>query len=362
MKSKRTIVSVIGLIFVGQMLAPAKDKPSTDRSLRDKYHAHYYYTAAVAIDDDNRGMELLNAAIALAPDMARALFNRGVLHVKRGDLASSRSDFEHAAQSNPDLIYAHYNLACVNSLGGKLDDGLKNLESALAKGYRKFDKLPLDPDLKNLRAAPGYAALIAKYQASAATTPLTPYQKLQTVPVLEKLEVLADAIRNPGDDAGTLAQYALSDAAFEPRVLSMELWRKLNVPQTKPALILGLYDTNGYVSKAAANALIAYGKDVEELVAATLDDNRTPAPLFAMQILAAVGAKDSSNKIAAYLLDEDYRLRLTAAKCLAGLAAVAALPQVEVAAKQLPDEEAARNYYQLEFQIAIGQLKKLAKK
>lgn len=361
MKSVTFGLLCCSLVVGGAMSAEPAQTPA-DKALRDRCHAHYYYTAGVSEDDDEKRMKWFSAAVALAPDLPRAFYNRGGLYAKRGDSARARSDFQEAVRLNPNYIYAHYNLACVNSLDSKLDVALANLESALAAGYRKFDKLAGDPDLKNLQAKPEYVALIAKYQAAAARTEATAYQRLQTADVSEKFGILSESIRAPGPDARALANFALGDGTVELRVLSMHLLRKLDDAQSKADLLLGIYDVNGYVNKAAANSLISYGKDVKELVASTLDDKETPAPFFAMQILASIGARDTIDKITPYLLDGDDDLRIVAAKSLAELGDLSVLPQLEAAAKKLPDDEKSRDFYVLEMRIAIELLKKSGKK
>ena len=148
---------------------------------------------------------------------------------------------------------------------------------------------------------------------------------------------------------------------FEPyyqlRVLSMQLWQKLDVAQSKPALTQGLYDGNGYVSKAAANSLISYGKDSEGLMIWALEDQGTQAPFYAAQVLAAIGAPQAAEKIAPLLRDDDPKVRIVAAESLARLRAVSTLPQLEAALKNLPKDEQQESYKAV-MQRAITELKK----
>ena len=130
---------------------------------------------ALAADDKKTRMTLLTKAIELDPNLARAYYNRGVLYMDEGTLPQARADFEKAIELNENFIFAHYNLACVYSLESRPDEALASLETALLKGYQKFDKISDDPDLKNLADKPAFAALIAKYRARAATTKLMLY-------------------------------------------------------------------------------------------------------------------------------------------------------------------------------------------
>src|SRR5262249_38408626 len=108
---------------------PAQDpkQRAGSKELRDRCHAYLAYTSALAERDNKIRMELLNKAVALDAQLARAFYNRGVLHAVKEDLPRARADFERAVQLNPDHINAHYNLACVHSLASRMDDALKNL-------------------------------------------------------------------------------------------------------------------------------------------------------------------------------------------------------------------------------------------
>lgn len=54
-----------------------------------------------------------------------------------------------------------YNLACVLSLQGKLDEAMRMLQQAIARGYSDRRTLETDPHLANLRGTEGYADLLA---------------------------------------------------------------------------------------------------------------------------------------------------------------------------------------------------------
>jgi HEAT repeat protein len=148
----------------------------------------------------------------------------------------------------------------------------------------------------------------------------------------------------------------------ELRVLSMDLWRRLDVPQARSALVRGLYDANGYVSKAAGAALIGYGKDIEPLILWALEDKGTQGPFYAMQVLATVGAPKAAAGIVPLLRDDDPKVRITAAGSLARLRAVFALPQIQAALENLPKDRARQEFYKAALGRAIAELKKLKEK
>lgn len=56
-----------------------------------------------------------------------------------------------------------YNLACVLSLSGKLDDAANMLDQALARGYLNLAQMESDPDLSALRETPRYQKIVANW-------------------------------------------------------------------------------------------------------------------------------------------------------------------------------------------------------
>src|SRR5258708_7929396 len=117
MKSK--LLFLLGLLVPLAIAAEATKPIPESKKLRKQCHAHFYYTAALAEEDNKTRMKLLDKSIELDPQLARAFYNRGVLHCGNKDLARGKADFQKAIQLNPDYIYAHYNLACVLSAQGQ---------------------------------------------------------------------------------------------------------------------------------------------------------------------------------------------------------------------------------------------------
>ena len=64
----------------------------------------------------------------------------------------------------PEQPTFRYNLACSLALLGRLEEAQAQLLAAVEHGYRDFDHLQRDPDLRRLRAAPGYAAFRERLQ------------------------------------------------------------------------------------------------------------------------------------------------------------------------------------------------------
>jgi tetratricopeptide (TPR) repeat protein len=359
---KRFPLCLLGLIVATVAVSgqQAREKPA-GKELRGQCHAHFYFTAALAEENDKTRMALLTKAIELDPTLARAFYNRGNIHARRDNLALAKADFQKAVELKNDYIHAHYNLACILSLESRFDDALASLEKALANGYQKLDNIPRDPDFKGLKNNAAFAKLIAKYRASNDPKKLNAVQRMQTSTAEQRATLLDESLRNPEPQAMPLALWAMQEPDYELRVLGVTLLRKLDRAGSKPALVCGLYDAHGAVSKAAANALITYGKDVEGLMTWVLEDKGTHAPFYAVQVLTKTKAASAAEKIAPLLRDDDPKTRIMAAESLAVLEAVAALPQLEAALKNLPRDERERGFYKAAMGRAIEDLRKVKK-
>jgi hypothetical protein len=352
---------VVVLLTPGVGITESTQEPPADREFRNRCRAHCYYTAAVGSGDDQVRMALLNEAIKLDPKHSRAYYNRGVIFIRRGEQAKARADFEKAVELEPGYVNAHYNLACVLALESREGDALAALEKALQAGYRKFDKIGGDPDLKILHDDPALAALVDKYRAAHDPAKASLLEKMQVLTPQERAGALIAAVEKSAPEATAAALWLAQDGQFESRTIAIGVLRKLDRPESKPALVRGLYDADGYVNKAAANALISYGKSVERLVAPVLDDRDTGAPFFAMQVLAKIGATDMTEKIVPFLRDETPFTRIAAAESLANLGAVNAIPEVEAALKHLPKDPEEHEFYKINIGMSLGRLHNLKK-
>lgn len=63
----------------------------------------------------------------------------------------------------PDRPIPWYNLACSYALLGMTDPAMSALQRALELGYRHFDHIRRDPDLKSLRHDPRFIRLLRRY-------------------------------------------------------------------------------------------------------------------------------------------------------------------------------------------------------
>ena len=134
-------------------------------------------------------------AITLQPDAAYAYLNRGVLYLQMGNKQAADDDFKHVIRldSVPDApecaFYAYYYLgnkskaietldkavrkddkgnyydaACLYSIMGDKEKSIFYLRKALERGYRNFNHIKRDRDLRSIRSASEYKALMEEFE------------------------------------------------------------------------------------------------------------------------------------------------------------------------------------------------------
>ena len=107
-------------------------------------------------------IQFIEGLIRRAPDYVDALQILGDHYTQRGRFTEGLKVDEQLANLEPENPLVFYNLACSYSLTGEFGRAAHALEKALELGYRDFNWLAKDPDLKKLRAQPVYAELKEK--------------------------------------------------------------------------------------------------------------------------------------------------------------------------------------------------------
>ena len=96
------------------------------------------------------------------PNYVDALQILGDHYTQRGRIIEGLKVDERLARLEPGNPLVFYNLACSYSLSGVIDQAANALEKALQLGYRDFEWLAKDPDLKPLRGHAAFDDLKAK--------------------------------------------------------------------------------------------------------------------------------------------------------------------------------------------------------
>ncbi len=101
--------------------------------------------------------------------LERDPYHADTLRVHANNLAA-RGQYARALQCDrrlvrlqPDRAIPWYNLACSYAMLGMIDPAFSALQRALELGYRHFDHLARDPDLKPLRRDPRFSRLIRRF-------------------------------------------------------------------------------------------------------------------------------------------------------------------------------------------------------
>jgi tetratricopeptide (TPR) repeat protein len=107
-------------------------------------------------------IEFIEGLVRRDPDYVEALQILGDHYTQRGRIMEGLKVDERRARLEPGNPLVFYNLACSYSLSGVIDQAANALEKALQLGYRDFDWLAKDPDLKPLRGHAAFDDLKAK--------------------------------------------------------------------------------------------------------------------------------------------------------------------------------------------------------
>lgn len=106
-------------------------------------------------DLDTR-IEFMEGLVRRDPDYVDALQLLGDHYTQRGRFTEGLKVDERLARLEPQSPLVFYNLACSYSLTEQFDRAVLALEKSLQLGYRDFNWLAKDPDLKKLRQQPIY--------------------------------------------------------------------------------------------------------------------------------------------------------------------------------------------------------------
>ena len=106
-------------------------------------------------DLDTR-IEFLEGLVRRDPNYADALQLLGDHYTQRGRCLEGLEVDERLARLEPRNPLVFYNLACSYSLTGHFHRAVLALEKAINLGYRDFNWLAKDPDLRKLRQQPVY--------------------------------------------------------------------------------------------------------------------------------------------------------------------------------------------------------------
>ncbi len=121
-------------------------------------------TSAEQRDLDTK-IQFIEGLVRRDPDYVDALQLLGDHYTRRGRFSEGLHVDERLARLEPANPLVFYNLACSYSLTDEFERALAALHQAIQLGYRDFKWLAKDPDLKKLRAQPGFEEVRGKIRS-----------------------------------------------------------------------------------------------------------------------------------------------------------------------------------------------------
>jgi tetratricopeptide (TPR) repeat protein len=99
-------------------------------------------------------------ALAIRPDFPEAIGNLALVNAARKDYSGALTLFLDLLKYRPDDAGTHYNIACMYSRLGQVDESIAWLKKAIDRGYHNWEAIKSDSDLDNIRNSVEYRKLI----------------------------------------------------------------------------------------------------------------------------------------------------------------------------------------------------------
>jgi TolB-like protein/Flp pilus assembly protein TadD len=111
-----------------------------------------------------RGLRVVEERLKLNPDDARAVYMGANALVSLGEMQRGLEWARRAVAMEPEDPMVLYNVACIKSLSGQVEEAIDCLEKAVRNGHSQKDWYQRDSNLDLLRAHPRFQALMKKIE------------------------------------------------------------------------------------------------------------------------------------------------------------------------------------------------------
>ena len=332
--------------------------------LYDKGMSHFFYTYANHFySQKNYSEAIQNYSVALkfVPNHPWTLHRLGNCYLVTKKYEKAKSFYLQAVNTETPPLFSYYNLGCIYSLQNDKKNAFIYLEKTLEKGYTKLEKLKADSDWSFIQTENKYHQII---QDAKKTTPQhSLIEEYQNSEYQNKMRILQESIPQNFSQKMDLAILALNETYEGYRVASIALLHSLSSKESSEYLIVALFDANGYVKKAAADAIVASGMNAQQRLISILQKPTSPATPYVIQILGHINSTNSIDILIPYLKDEDPFVCISTVDSLVRLKAISAIPVLEQISLQMKNTTTPqKEFYQSKIQHAISYLQRLKKR
>ena len=99
-------------------------------------------------------------ALSIQPTFIQALKNLTTVYVTKEEYDKAVSIFMKIVEYRPNSAGAYYNIACLYAMQNSTEESIDWLKKAIEKGYKSWDLIKTDKNLKNIRASSWHRELL----------------------------------------------------------------------------------------------------------------------------------------------------------------------------------------------------------
>jgi Flp pilus assembly protein TadD len=109
----------------------------------------------------DEAIEQYEKALVIQPEYFDAMNNLALVYVKKGEYDKALPLYMKMIELQPNSFVAYYNMACMYAKQNMVDDSVGWLKQAVTRGFKDWDFLRTDEDLKNVRHTSYFKELTA---------------------------------------------------------------------------------------------------------------------------------------------------------------------------------------------------------
>lgn len=115
--------------------------------------------------------ESYSRALSVQPEFMQAMFGLVIVSTERKEYAQALQMLQSMKDIQPDNADIYYNISCLYAKQNMVDQSVDWLKQSIDKGFRNWELIRNDPDLRNIRDIPYVKGLMSKSQNSSDLSP-----------------------------------------------------------------------------------------------------------------------------------------------------------------------------------------------